>query len=421
MGDVLRLAGAAHAVALDRLGQDHGRHALGVDGLVVGRIDLVRIVAAAVQAPDVVVGQVGDELGRFRVLAEEMFARVLAAEGLAVLVFAVDRFHHQLAQHALGVAGEERVPVAAPAQLDRVPAGAAEHAFEFLDDLAVAADRAVEALQIAVDHEDQVVEAFAPGQRNRAERLRFVGFAVADEAPDLAVTRLDQATVLEVLHELGLVNRLQRPKAHRDGRHLPVVGHQPRMRIRGQAFALALDFHAEVIELFGADATLEERTGIHARTRMALVEDQVAGVLVGRGAPEVVEADVVEGRARGETGDMAAEIARLAVGADDHGHRVPAHQRTDPPFHGRIARRLRLHVRRNRVDVLGGRLERQVAAGAPGLLDHALEQVMRALGAVGLDDRLQRFGPFPGFDRVEVLVEDVIELVHAVTSAWRAL
>src|SRR3546814_4493599 len=49
-GRVERLAGRAHAVALDRLGQDHGGHALGVHCLVVGGGALVRVVAAAVEA-----------------------------------------------------------------------------------------------------------------------------------------------------------------------------------------------------------------------------------------------------------------------------------------------------------------------------------------------------------------------------------
>ena len=60
-----------------------------------------------------------------------------------------------------------------------VPAGAAEERLELLDDLAVAAHGAVEALQVAVDDEDQVVEAFAAGQRDRAQRFGFVGLAVA--------------------------------------------------------------------------------------------------------------------------------------------------------------------------------------------------------------------------------------------------
>ena len=38
---------------------------------------------------------------------------------------------------------------------------------------------------------------------------------------------------------------------------------------------------------------------------------------------------------------------------------------------------------------------------------------MRAIGAVGVDDALQRVGPFLRFGGIEVLVEDVGELVHA--------
>ena len=59
---------------------------------------------------------------------------------------------------------EQRIPLAAPDHLDHVPAGAAEDRLELLDDLAVAADRTVEALEVAVDDEDQVVELFAGGE-----------------------------------------------------------------------------------------------------------------------------------------------------------------------------------------------------------------------------------------------------------------
>src|SRR3546814_14328340 len=109
----------------------------------------------------------------------------------------LDGFHHQLAQHALGVAGEEWIPVAAPDQLDRIPATATEHTFQFLDDLAVAAHRAVQPLQVAIDHEDQVVQAFATSQRDRAERLRLVALAIAHEATDLSVAlREDRQSVV---------------------------------------------------------------------------------------------------------------------------------------------------------------------------------------------------------------------------------
>ena len=54
--------------------------------------------------------------------------------------------------------------------------------FEFLDDLAVAAHRTVEPLQVAVDDEDQVVEVLARGDAETGQRFRFVDFTVADES-----------------------------------------------------------------------------------------------------------------------------------------------------------------------------------------------------------------------------------------------
>ena len=67
-------------------------------------------------------------------------------------------------EQAAVIVGEERIPVGAPQHLDDVPAGAAEGGLELLDDLAVAANRPVEPLQVAVDDEDQVVELLARGE-----------------------------------------------------------------------------------------------------------------------------------------------------------------------------------------------------------------------------------------------------------------
>ena len=67
--------------------------------------------------------------------------------------------------------------------LDHVPARAPEHGLEFLDDLAVATHRTVEALQVAVDHPDQVVQLLPGRERNGPEGLRLIALAVADEAP----------------------------------------------------------------------------------------------------------------------------------------------------------------------------------------------------------------------------------------------
>ena len=186
VGDHLALARDAHPVALDRLGQDHRRLAGVPDRRVVGRVDLLLVVAAAVQQPDLVVGHVLDALEQTRVASEEVLAHVGAVAGLEGLVVAVDAVLHDLDQGAVDVGLQQRVPARAPDDLDHVPARAAEVRLELLDDLAVAADRSVEALQVAVDHPDEVVQLLAPGQRGRAHRLGLVHLAVAEEGPHLA-------------------------------------------------------------------------------------------------------------------------------------------------------------------------------------------------------------------------------------------
>src|SRR5690606_12920322 len=135
------------------------------------------------------------------------------------------------------------------------------------------AHRAVQPLQVAVDHEHQVVEALAAGDADRAEGFRLVGFAVAEEAPDLAVGLLHQTARLEVLRAAGRVDRRQRAEAHAHGRGLPDVLHQPRVRIA--ADAAAVDLHAEVVELRFADAAFEDGARVDARLAVALDVQQI--------------------------------------------------------------------------------------------------------------------------------------------------
>ena len=168
MGDVAAFAGLAQAVALDRLGQDDGRRTLVLDGRLVGGIDFGRIVPAALQPPNLLVAQVGHHRLQPRIDAEEVLADVVARADDVFLILPIDHLAHPAHQHAVGVLGQQRVPVGAPDHLDDVPAGAAERAFQLLNDLAVAAHRAVEPLEVAVDDEDQVVELFAGGQRDGA-------------------------------------------------------------------------------------------------------------------------------------------------------------------------------------------------------------------------------------------------------------
>ena len=117
---------------------------------------------------------------------------------------------------------------------DDVPSGAAEDGFQFLNDLAVAADGAIEPLQIAVHDEDQIVEPFARGERNRTERFGLVHLAVAEECPDFAAGGRLQPAILEVLDEASVIDRLNRSEAHRDGREFPEILHEPGMRIGGR-------------------------------------------------------------------------------------------------------------------------------------------------------------------------------------------
>ena len=231
MGDHLPFARRAHAVAFDGLGEDDCRLALVLDGRLVGGIDLDRIVPASGQRPDLGVRPVLDHRRRLGIAAEEVLADISAILGLEILVFAVDAFVHQLAQLAGRVLREELVPARAPKTFDDVPAGAAEVGLELLHDLAIAAHRPVEPLQIAIDDEDEVVELLASGERDSAERFRLVHLAVAAEDPDLARRRVGEAPAMQIAQEPRLIDRHQGAQAHRNGRELPEVRHQPRMGI----------------------------------------------------------------------------------------------------------------------------------------------------------------------------------------------
>ena len=282
-----------------------------------------------------------DQRLQARVAAEQVLADVGARLHGVLLVLPVDDLAQAPRQQAVGVLLEQRIPVAAPDALDDVPAGAAEDGLQLLDDLAVAAHRAVEALQVAVDDEDQVVELLAAGQRDGAERLGLVGLAVAEERPHLAVAERRQAAIVQVAHEARLVDRHDGPQAHRDRRVLPEVRHQPGMRVGRQA-AARLRLAAEVLELLDRQPAFEKRPRVDAGRRVALEEDDVAVVALAPALEEVVEADFVQRGRRGERRDVAADAVAQLVGAHDHRQRVPAHEALDAALEGLIARKCRL-------------------------------------------------------------------------------
>ena len=162
VGDVLAFAGLAEAVALDRAREDDGRLTLVLDGRLVGGVDLHRVVAAERQLLQLLVGQVLDHVEQPRIGAEEVLADVGAAtrrrtSGTAPSTISPMRLTSR-PSWSFASSGSQSLP---QMHLDDVPAGAAEDRLELLDDLAVAAHRAVEPLQVAVDDEDQVVELLA--------------------------------------------------------------------------------------------------------------------------------------------------------------------------------------------------------------------------------------------------------------------
>src|SRR5512142_1139470 len=151
---------------------------------IVGRKNLPVAVPTATQLADLLVRQVFDHIEQARIRAPNLLARVRTRHGDVLLPLAINQFIKALAQQPLGVAREQLVPFRTPHDFDHVPAGAAKHGLQFLDDLAITAYGPIESLQVTVDHEDEVVELFTSGHRERAERLGLIGFAITHEGPD---------------------------------------------------------------------------------------------------------------------------------------------------------------------------------------------------------------------------------------------
>ena len=156
---VTTLKVVAQAVTLNRVRQNDRRLALGLQRTLVRRIDLAVVVAAAAQRPDLLIRHVLDQLQRPLVAAEEVLAHKRAIIGLKRLVITIRSGIHDVDQRTVLVLLQQLIPLAAPHNLDHIPASANEEGLQLLDDLAVAADGAVETLQVAVDHEGQVIQA----------------------------------------------------------------------------------------------------------------------------------------------------------------------------------------------------------------------------------------------------------------------
>ncbi len=399
VGGVASLDARAELPALDRLGQDHRGQGLGLGGGPIGGVDLAVVEPAAAQCPDLVVGHPLDQLAQPGVGAEEVLPDEGPALRLEPLVLAVDGAVHLVDQHAVDVAGEQRVPVAAPDDLDHVPPGAAEPRLELLDDLPVAPHRAVEPLQVAVDHPGEVVQLLPGRQRDRPQRLRLVDLAVADEAPHPGLGGVVDPPVVQVLEEAGLVERVERPEPHRHRGELPVVGHQPRVGVAGQP---AADLTAEAVEIILVEPVLQVGAGVDAGGGVALDVDMVAGDAVFLAPEEVVEPDLVQDRRRGEGRQVTADAVGGLVGPDHHHRRVPPDEAADPPLQVLVAGEPCLLGGGDGVDVRGGHRGWDADIAGPGPFDQLGHQELGTGVALGRDHRVERVEPLGGLLRIGV-------------------
>ncbi len=211
----------------------------------------------------------------------------------------------------------------------------------------------VQPLQVAVDHEGEVVQFLTGGHPDRAEGLGLVGLAVTHERPHVRAGGVLDAPRVQVAVEPGLVDRVEWAESHRDGGELPEVGHQPRVRVGRQPATGVGQLLPEAVELGLGQPALEERPGVEARRGVALEEDLVTGLAVVLAAEEVVVSDLVEA-GRGRVGGHVPTHAKpRAVGAGHHDGRVPPDVGADPPFDILVAREPRFTFGWDGVDVVG--------------------------------------------------------------------
>src|SRR5208337_2141849 len=144
--DVLAFAGFAESIALDGLGENDGRRSRVLHRRLIRGVHFDRVVTAQPHAGELLVRKMLDHLQQPGIGAEKILPEIRAALHEIFLVLAVGDLAHAPDEQAIAIGLNDRIPIAAPDQLDDVPSRAAENRLQFLDDLAVSADRSVEAL-----------------------------------------------------------------------------------------------------------------------------------------------------------------------------------------------------------------------------------------------------------------------------------
>ena len=352
-----------------------------------------------------------------------MLADVEAVVGLVGLEITVGGGVHQVHQRAVLVGVQQGVPLAAPHHLDDVPAGAAEERLQFLNDLAVAAHRPVESLQVAVDDEGQVVQRLQGGDLGLAAALRFVHLAVAEERPHVLIGGVLDATVVQVVVVAGLEDRVHRTQPHRHRGELPEVGHQARVRVGRQPAPWVAVFLAEAVELRGGQPALQERPRVDAGRGVALDENLVAATRVGLAAEEVVEADLIERGRGGVGGDVTADADAGTLGTMHHDRGIPPDPGAVPAFDVLVAGEPRFEFGGDGVDVVGGGQSRYRHPLLAGPFEQAQHQVAgpgRAGSGQQIVEGLQPLRGFLGVDVGQVGGDAFADHPNPFGSVWAA-
>ena len=177
------------------------------------------------------------------------------------------------------------------------------------------------------------------------------------------------------------------------------------MRIGRQPLALGL--HSEAIQLLLVQPSVEKGARINPGRRMPLKINQITGqagaVLFYRTAEEMIKADIIKRRRRGETGDMPSQIAGLAVGPHHHRQRIPAHQAANAVLKRVVSGRGNLVRRRDGVDIPRIRGIRQISAIAARPVNQLPDEKMGSLIPVVRDDRFQSVQPLLRLFRIRIV------------------
>ena len=141
-------------------------------------------------------------------------------------------------------------------------------------------------------------------------------------------------------------------------------------------------------------ASFEIGSCINTGSGVPLDKNHVAQVVRGAGAPEMIEANIVQGRCRSKTGDMPAEFTGNSIGSYHHRHRIPANQRPDSPFQPMVSRTRLLHMGWNGIQISGIRLIGDMNPRSPCMINQGFDQKMRTFMTTRLNSRGQGIKPF---------------------------